>query len=457
MSGFDILDEAQSFGNSALSRYFLPLEDAGLPVNRALEALYTLSRDLNAAASFEEVLHASTHGLSSALGDVTATLWLWDATCKALQLSGSYPVSAVDIAATNAVIQANYQRKTSPIYQAFDGHAPMFVEGADLSSLLIGKWPAKHAIGHALPLERHGEYLGVLVLLRAEPFADVEPETFLRLTEMMASQIATSISQSSMQEDLAEKAEQFYIVNTYFEKVIHDLRELDRIKTNFLNAVSHELRTPLATIRGYAELFEDGALGEISDSQTSYIQHIETAAIHLGNLVDDLLDFASLSAGKFRLDIRRVAYGNLVQDAVEHLRVMSDRKQQLLALELPSSLPRLDIDPLRITQVLNNLLSNAIKYTPAEGQISVRVMERGSVIRTEVQDTGIGIALEHRDSLFTSFYRIDNGLTRESSGTGLGLAISKGFIDAHNGRIGFESEPGQGSTFWFELDTAKLR
>lgn len=422
-----------------------------MPVNRALEALYSLSRDLNAAGTFEEVLHASTHGLSSALGNMTATLWLWDPISKALQLSGSYPVSVTEVVATNALAQADEHRKASPLYQALDERVPRPVEGIDFSNLLMGNWPTKRAIGHALPLERHGSVLGVMVLLRQETYTDVDAETFLRLTEMMASQIATAISQSSLQEDLAEKAEQFYMVNTYFEEVIHDLRELDRIKTNFLNSVSHELRTPLATIRGYAELFEDGALGAISDSQTTYIQHIETAAIHLGNLVDDLLDFASLSAGKFRLDIRRVTYRNLVQDAVEHLRVMSDRKHQQLTQEIPADTPPLDMDSLRITQVLNNLLSNAIKYTPPKGHITVRVRDFGPVIRTEVQDTGIGISLEHRDSLFTSFFRIDNGLTRESGGTGLGLAISKGIIEAHHGHIGFESEPGQGSTFWFEL------
>jgi PAS domain S-box-containing protein len=226
-------------------------------------------------------------------------------------------------------------------------------------------------------------------------------------------------------------------------------RELDRMKTNFVNAISHDLRTPLTSIVGYTEFLEDGIGGPITPQQREFVVQIEKSAKRLEHLVDNLLDFARLEAGTLKLKPAPADLGAHIREVLESLRPQAQQAELTLAAELPEDPLVVTMDAQRIERVLNNMLANALKFTPAGGCIAVRACLMVDHVRCEVADTGMGIAPEDVPKLFRRFGQLDAGAHK--GGTGLGLSISKAIVEAHGGQIGVESEPGQGSTFWFTL------
>ncbi len=230
-----------------------------------------------------------------------------------------------------------------------------------------------------------------------------------------------------------------------------ELQQLARLKDDLVNAVSHELRTPLTSIRGFAEFLEDDLAGTLTPPQRVYVGQIQEGALRLQRLVDDLLDFARIEAGSFRLARQEADLARITREMTESLRPQARLKGLALHVEIPADAVPTVVDPGRIGQVIINLISNAIKFTPAGGEITVRLAALPDRVRFEVRDTGIGIAPEHLPMLFEKFYQVETSTTRETGGAGLGLSISQALVEAHGGSIGAESELGVGSLFWFEL------
>jgi PAS domain S-box-containing protein len=229
------------------------------------------------------------------------------------------------------------------------------------------------------------------------------------------------------------------------------LQELDRLKSAFVGSVSHELRTPLTAIKGYAEFLEDGIGGELPPQQQAFVGEILQGAARLERLVDDLLDFARLESGAFKLVLAEADLVAKVRAIAHALRPQALDCAITLTLRLPDDPVPLRMDAGRIEQVLNNLVGNALKFTPPGGRVTVTVRPAADAVRVEVADTGDGIAPSHLPHLFDRFYQVDNTSTRQVGGTGLGLTISKALVEAHGGTIGVESTPGRGSIFWFTL------
>jgi PAS domain S-box-containing protein len=227
------------------------------------------------------------------------------------------------------------------------------------------------------------------------------------------------------------------------------LREADRYKDEFVSVISHELRTPLNFITGFASTLEDEVQGPLNDAQREAVGKILTGSERMLLLVDDLLDFARMQAGTFHLSPEPTDYRPLVNEVAATMRLLADRKDLRLAIEVDGEF-RPNVDGHRIIQVLSNLVSNAIKFTDA-GTITVRVEAQGGTLLTSVRDTGCGIAESDLPRLFQRFSQLDMSATRKVGGTGLGLAISKAIVEAHGGTIGVESAPGAGSTFSFTL------
>ncbi len=225
------------------------------------------------------------------------------------------------------------------------------------------------------------------------------------------------------------------------------LQELDRLKTEFVNAVSHELRTPITSIVGYADFLAEETVGPLNPQQRAFVGHVRTNSLRLRYLVDDLLDVAQIEAGTFKLRLDEADLCAKAEEVAAGMRLQLREARIALVVECPAEAPRVRMDGGRMAQVLINLLSNAQKYSPEGGRIVLRVRPEHETVRVEVTDAGPGIGADDVARLFRRFSQLDG----RRGGTGLGLAISKALVEAHGGTIGVESVIGQGSTFWFTL------
>jgi signal transduction histidine kinase len=224
------------------------------------------------------------------------------------------------------------------------------------------------------------------------------------------------------------------------------LRELDRLKDEFVALVSHELRTPLTSIRGYLELVLEGEAGDLNDEQRQFLGVVERNAHRLLALVGDLLFLAQMEAGKLSLEIGAVDLSAIAAESVETARPLAEEKDVTLTLAT-GPLALIGGDRARLAQLLDNLISNGIKFTPSGGRVDVRVRgQRGNAV-IEVRDTGMGIPSDEQQHLFERFFRTSRATEQAIPGTGLGLAISKAIVHAHGGRITLTSEENAGTTF----------
>jgi PAS domain S-box-containing protein len=224
---------------------------------------------------------------------------------------------------------------------------------------------------------------------------------------------------------------------------ITHLKELDRIKSDFVSTVSHDLRSPLTAILGYVELIDRA--GPVTEQQREFIRRVQFSVNNITALINDLLDLGRIEAG---FDARKeiVPLGAIINYAIEGLRSRLTEKDQNLVTEIPAKLPTVLGNPVRLRQLMGNLIGNAIKYTPTHGEITVRGHAEEGQIIIQVNDNGPGIPPTDQPYIFDKFYRASN-VPLDTPGTGLGLAIVKSIVDNHQGRIWVDSVVGQGSTF----------
>jgi PAS domain S-box-containing protein len=230
------------------------------------------------------------------------------------------------------------------------------------------------------------------------------------------------------------------------------LKELDRMKSDFVSNVSHELRTPLTAIKGSADNMLDGLTGSLNEKQVRYLARIKSNADRLSRLINDLLDLSRIESGRVEVRSTTLTLTALAEEVSEHLRSLAAEK--LIRIEVPSRDPKLTVwaDRDKVTQVLMNLIGNAVKFTPQNGKVTVAVEKNGDdYVQISVDDTGPGILPEEKNKIFSKFYQVANIEREKPKGSGLGLAISKALVEMHGGRIWVESEVGKGSTFYFTL------
>jgi PAS domain S-box-containing protein len=229
---------------------------------------------------------------------------------------------------------------------------------------------------------------------------------------------------------------------------ITTLKELDKMKSEFVSVVSHDLKTPLTAIRGFADL--TAMTGTLSEQQRDFIARIKDITREMATMISDLLDIGKIEAG---IEMEQVPCSilSLAEEVISNLEFRAQEKKISVDLEVAEAVPEVVGDPNRLKQVLMNLVGNAIKYTPEGGQVWVRIGPEDGRLITAVKDTGIGIAARDQKQLFQKFYRVRTEQTAHIEGTGLGLAIVRSIVEHHGGRIWVESEPGKGSTFVFSL------
>lgn len=234
---------------------------------------------------------------------------------------------------------------------------------------------------------------------------------------------------------------------TAFNQMSHDLDQSMAARKQMTADIAHDLRTPLAVLMGYTEPLKDGRL----DSSAELFDLMHDEANHLKHLIDDLHTLAIADSGGLSLAIQSVQPEALLEDASAAYANLANQQQAQLTLNYEGNFPKISVDPVRITQVLNNLIMNALAHTQAGGEIKLLLEEsddqNGVVI--QISDTGAGISAEHLPHIFDRFYRVDQARTRKAGGanSGLGLAISRSIIEMHGGEINVESKLGEGTKF----------
>lgn len=237
--------------------------------------------------------------------------------------------------------------------------------------------------------------------------------------------------------------------------VFQDITKQHRLETmrkEFVANVSHELRTPLTTIKSYAETLLDGALEE-KELSRQFTSVINNEADRMTRLVNNLLELSRLDNRETQWDLKPIDPVTILNEVLTKMRVNIQRKGQILEVRVPERSPEVLVDKDKIEQVFQNILSNANKYTPKGGKISVELSYDEKTVSIAFKDTGIGIPKEDLPRIFERFYRVDKTRSREMGGTGLGLSIAQEIVQAHNGEIQIESEPGVGTCVTVRLLT----
>lgn len=235
--------------------------------------------------------------------------------------------------------------------------------------------------------------------------------------------------------------------------VFHDitsLRQLEKIKTDFVANASHELRTPVAAIKGFAETLLDGAMEE-KKLRERFIGIIDKEADRLIRLINDLLDLSSLEAKETEIEKQPTDVGQLLKDCITSLNNKAKERDIQITTDIPDNLPKVIANPDMLMQAFINLLDNAIKYTNLGGEVEVGAVVNDGYLMIKFKDTGIGIPKEDLPRIFERFYRVDKARSRDVGGTGLGLSIVKHIMEQHKGYIYVQSEVAKGSTFWLTL------
>lgn len=223
---------------------------------------------------------------------------------------------------------------------------------------------------------------------------------------------------------------------------ITHLKELDRIKTDFVNTVSHDLRSPLTAVYGFIGLID--RVGPINQQQAEFIHHIQSSLQNITSLINDLLDLGRIEASQDMLMVE-VNLVDIIKQVLENLEYQSSEKLQEININITEELPPVMGNPLHLQRLIGNLVENAIKFTQLAGKIDIRCRTEAHQLILEVADNGPGIPLEDQPHVFDKFYRGSN-ITELTSGTGLGLSIVKSIVEKHLGRIWLDSSP-LGTTF----------
>ncbi|MFW6169831.1 MAG: ATP-binding protein [Planctomycetota bacterium] len=223
-----------------------------------------------------------------------------------------------------------------------------------------------------------------------------------------------------------------------------------KTRDDFLQTVSHELRTPLANMKAYAETLTCGEELDL-ESQKEFCNTINAEAARLARLVDDLLSVSSMEVGALHLESQETDGSRLFNEILGKVKPVMDRKDIVLKTSFPAKWPKFYLDKEKIATALLNVLGNAAKYTPAGGQVDLRVMVAENRLTVIVQDTGVGISQEDIPRLFDKFFRSDNPRVREETGSGLGLSLVKEVVQMHGGTVDVESELNQGTRFTIQL------
>jgi signal transduction histidine kinase len=230
-----------------------------------------------------------------------------------------------------------------------------------------------------------------------------------------------------------------------------ELKHLDKMKSEFLSVVAHQLRTPLSGFKWTLNLLLGGDVGKVSKEQKELLEKAEISNNQMLNILNNMLGADRVKSGTLECQFEKGELEPLVDRVIYDISAQAAEKGIDISFKRgKKKIGKFDFDPVKIQSVLQNLVENAIKYTP-KGSIEVSMSKKKTEVTVSVKDSGIGIPKDQEDKMFTRFYRGSNAVREVSDGTGLGLFIAKGIIEAHQGKIWFETKENKGTTFFFTL------
>lgn len=229
------------------------------------------------------------------------------------------------------------------------------------------------------------------------------------------------------------------------------LRQLDKVKDDFVSIASHQLRTPLTGIKGYISMILEGDAGKITRQQREFLNQAFVSSERMARLINDFLNLSRIQTGKFAVDKTPQDLKEITKQEIDNLQSNAAARQMKLVYTASRKVPPVDVDEEKIRQVIMNFIDNAIYYSHDKSNIYINLDVVDNCISVKVRDNGIGVPNADKSQLFTKFFRADNAKLQRPDGTGVGLYLAKKIIDAHGGKIIFESKEGKGSTFGFAL------
>ncbi len=295
----------------------------------------------------------------------------------------------------------------------------------------------------AAPMLSRGEVEGVLVVESELPGTFDEAD--VALVEALADHMTVALENARLIERLRHQTQEL-------QAAYNELKELDKVKEEFVAIVSHELRTPLTFLRGYLELLESGALGPLNEEQKHAVEVMSRRTKSLTEMVNDIIDLqkSKLSA----MVLSPVSLPEIATSLVEEATPSAGEQGIRFELDIPKDLPDVLGDRSRLIRVFDNLIGNAVKFSPEGGVITIGMKDIGDFVEVHVKDQGVGIPPEKLNDIFRMFYQVDSSTSRRFPGSGLGLSVVKQIIEAHGGTIWAESDGKHGSEFIFRLPKA---
>jgi signal transduction histidine kinase/DNA-binding response OmpR family regulator len=276
------------------------------------------------------------------------------------------------------------------------------------------------------------------------------------LAQIQQSESALRMARDGLEQRVRERTAELEAakrdVEEFSRSVLLAKEEVERgskFKDQFLSTMSHELRTPLNAVLGFSDLLADERYGPLNDRQQRYVTHIHTGGKHLLKLISDILDLSKIEAGRMELTREHVTVASAFAEVISGLHPLAEKKSQALLQKVERNL-HVYADAMRFKQILMNLVANAIKFTPEDGRIELIARRVEDQVRMEVRDNGPGIPPDQQQRIFEAFVRLtQTGSATE--GTGLGLAITSRLVELHGSKLGIESQPGEGTSFYFSL------
>jgi len=241
------------------------------------------------------------------------------------------------------------------------------------------------------------------------------------------------------------------VISSVITRSFERLAEASRMKSEFVSIVSHQLRSPLSNLKWVIELLMSGRIASVTSKQLEYLKVLKENNKRMEELVQDLLIVSRIEQGRLPLKKEEIYLKDLVEKAIEEMDIFARSSNVEIKFQPNENLPKIICDPSQIKLVIGNLLDNAIRYIKGKGKVKIKLEKEGRKLRFGIEDNGVGIPQGDQRYVFQRFFRSSNILRQQTKGSGLGLYIAKSIIEKSGGKIGFKSQEGRGSTFWFTL------